>query len=263
MHDASKVLMGVPLSSARDVSRHDSDPAGFVAGVAVSMNSSGLSLLKSVGPRIGVSLGKSLSDTKKTAVCRAGESVPVKLALKRARGTVTITSYANLVSGTPDAIVINGTSFAAQAGAATPGAATFQAASSNNATATSLAAQINAHATIGALVRASANGAVVTIAAVTGGTGGNAITLVYTNNDANAGASVSGATLESGSNTVGDIAGVTKGAKVYFDDISGLATENLPGASISDATYVSGILTGIDEASAEVPACLVDMPGGL
>jgi hypothetical protein len=115
-----------------------------------------------------------------------------------ARGLVTITNFANLVSGTDDSITVGATVFTAQVGAATPGAGTFQAATSNSTTATSLAAQINAHATAGALVKARAVGAKVEIMAIAGGTAGNSIALVYTNNDANVGATVSGATLSGG-----------------------------------------------------------------
>jgi len=115
-----------------------------------------------------------------------------------ARGTVTVSSYANLVSGTDDSITIGATAFTAQAGAATPGAGTFQAATSNAATATSLAAQINAHATAGALVEAWAIDAVVYIRALAVGEGGNDIALVYTDNDTNVGAAVSAATLLGG-----------------------------------------------------------------
>jgi hypothetical protein len=111
-------------------------------------------------------------------------------------GNVTITSYANLVSGTDDSVTIGSTVFTAQAGAATPGTATFQAATSNDATATSLAAQINAHAVASLLVTASALANVVTLAAVQGGVTG--IALTYTNNDANVGLTVSGATLSGG-----------------------------------------------------------------
>lgn len=115
-----------------------------------------------------------------------------------ASGNATITNHANLISGTDDSITIGGTVFTAQSGAATLGTATFQATTSNDVTAASLATQINAHATAGALVRATVSGAVVTIRAIQGGTGGNAIALVYTNNDANVGATVSAATLTGG-----------------------------------------------------------------
>ena len=116
----------------------------------------------------------------------------------QASGTVTITSYANLVSGTADKVQVGDIEFTAQAGAATPGAATFQAASSNNATATSLAAQINAHEDLEGVVTAVAEGAVVTITAVSPGSAGNAIDLAYDENDTNGGATVSGANLVGG-----------------------------------------------------------------
>lgn len=114
-----------------------------------------------------------------------------------ASGNTTITNFANLVSGTADTVRIGVTVFTAQAGAATPGTATFQASSSNNATAASLAAQINSHAVAGALVKATANAAVVTIQALQGGTAGNAIALSYVSNGT-IGATVSGATLTGG-----------------------------------------------------------------
>jgi hypothetical protein len=115
-----------------------------------------------------------------------------------ARGKITISSYANLVSGTDDSITVGATVFTAQSGTVTPGATSFQAATSNDATASSLASQINSHATAGALVEAMAIDNVVWIRAITGGTSGNSISLAYTDNDTNVGASVSAATLLGG-----------------------------------------------------------------
>lgn len=115
-----------------------------------------------------------------------------------ATAQVEITNYANLVSGTDDVIAVAGTNFTAQAGAATPGTGTFQAATSNTATAASLALQINSHATVSLTVKARAAGPIVYLTAVHGGTAGNAITLTYTDNDTNVGATVSGATFSGG-----------------------------------------------------------------
>lgn len=263
--DASKVLLGSIGSSAKTLSSHDSDPTVFLAGLAVSRDSSGnLSLLKSAGVRMGISIGKSLSNHKVTAVARAGESVPLRLALKRSSGNATITSFANLLTTTPDTITVGATVFTAQAGAATLGTATFQAATSNNATATSLAAQINAHAVAGALVKAIATNAVVNIYAKAGGSAGNSIALAYTDNGGgNVGATVSGATLSGGSNVVTDVDYIVKGAKAYINDTNGLGDFSTAESTISDAVYVSGVLTGIDEDGNSVPCALVDMPGGL
>lgn len=116
-----------------------------------------------------------------------------------ASGNITITSYANLVNAGNDKVAVAGVEFVAGSGAATPGAATFQAATSNDATAASLAAQINAHAVAGALVTAEAASAVVTITAKTRGTAGNSIALVYTDmGTATIGATRSAATLLGG-----------------------------------------------------------------
>lgn len=117
-----------------------------------------------------------------------------------ARGTITISSYANLVSGTDDSITIDATDFTAQTGTVTPGAATFQASISNAATAQSLASQINSHPTIGDLVEAWVIGNIVYVRALALGTAGNSIALDYTDNDTNVGASVSAATLLGGAN---------------------------------------------------------------
>ena len=109
-----------------------------------------------------------------------------------AQGVATVTSYANLVSGTPDSVTVAGVLFAAQAGAVVPEEAKFQAATSNDATAASLAAQINAHPTTKALVVASVVGAVVTIKAKEAGWSGNDIAVAYTNGDANIGLTLTG-----------------------------------------------------------------------
>lgn len=262
MHDATKVLMGVPKSSDRLGSEtFASDPATYKAGLAVRRNSSGLlSLTKADGRWVGISLGESLSDSKHTTVLAAGLGVPVLLERQPARGSIEITSYANLVSGTDDSITVGATVFTAQAGAATPGDATFQAATSNAATATSLAAQINAHATAGALVKAVANGATVEITAISNTTSGDTIALAYTDNDTNVGATVSGATLTDSDDSPDY---VVLGEKVYFSDSTGKADDPDSGATISDAIYVSGVLTGVAHDGSEVLAALIDMPGGL
>jgi hypothetical protein len=267
-HDPSKVLMGSTVSSDRPGSTtYSSDPALFSAGVACRVGTDGL-LTKTKGTNsfAGISLGKSLSDSKKTTVLRLGSGVPLALALNRASSTATITSFANLVSGTADTLAIGATTFTAQAGAATLGQATFQAASSNNATATSLAAQINAHATANTVVVASANGAVVTISARNAGVAGNAVTIAYTNGDANVGMTLGNATgghLNGGSDAIGDVSYVAVGSKAYVDDLTGLATENKGGSTATDAIYVSTVLTGITEDGASIPVALVDFIGGL
>jgi hypothetical protein len=120
-----------------------------------------------------------------------------------ATGTVTISSYANLLITTPDTITVAGVTFTAQAGAATLGTATFQAAISDNATAASLAIQINAHAIASNLVIADDTGAAVLISAVETGSAGNNIGLSYSDNGGgNIGAILSG--ISGGNLTGGD-----------------------------------------------------------
>lgn len=118
-----------------------------------------------------------------------------------ATGYFDITNFGNLISGTADSFGVGATTFTAQAGSVTPGGATFQAATSNAATATSLAAQINAHGTAGALVKARAFGVRIQLQAIARGTAGNSIALAYTNGDANIGGTKSGANLGTGTNT--------------------------------------------------------------
>lgn len=261
-HDVTACAMGVVASSDRAISDYSGNPATYVAGLALRRKSDDtLSVAVADGRWLGVSLGRSQSDISKTAVCRAGLRVPVLLESKPAYGLVTITSYANLVVSSGDDITIGATAFTAQSGAATPGDATFQAATTNEATATSLALQINSHATAGALVEALAVGDTVEVRALASGSGGNSIAFTYTDNNSEIGATVSGSdTLEDG----GDAADyVVIGEKVYFSDVTGKADDPNSGSTISDAIYVTGVLAGIDEYGNTVEAALVDMPGGL
>lgn len=154
----------------------------------------------------------------------------------RAAGTVEITGFAALTSGTDDVVTVGATAFTAQTGAATPGDGTFQAATDNTATALSLAIQINAHATAGALVFAKAIGPVVYLHAILPGTAGNAIVLTYTDNDTNPGATVSGSgTLEDGTAASSDYAAVKLEVATLIKDfvIAGLVSEGSQSQSIA------------------------------
>jgi hypothetical protein len=266
--DTTKVVMAGTLSSAKEVSCHDVDPADFPAGSCVSMASTGLpSLLKSAGMRIGVSRGRSLSDHKKTDVLRTGLRVPVLAHLKRASGTVTITNIANLVAGTDDTITVGATAFTATDGAVTPGQATFDARTGTSNAATSLAAQINAHATANTLVFAIASGSVVSIYAQDEGEAGNeSIALTYEQLGTGDGATIAGVVddeLAGGSDDPADIDYATVGAKMYINDTTGKADVAHNASTVSDAVYVDGPKTGIAEDASEVAAVVVDMQGGL
>lgn len=77
LHNPDQVLLGSIGSSDQVSTQHDADPASFPAGKAVRNNAGALSL--STGSLIGISRGASLSDTKKTSVCRVGDYVPLLL----------------------------------------------------------------------------------------------------------------------------------------------------------------------------------------
>ena len=141
------------------------------------------------------------------------------ISVTQADGTITVTSYANLVSDTDDSVTIEGVTLTAQAGAATPGENTFQAATSNEATAASLAAQINAHEDLEDLVIATVDGAVVTVTAKDSGWGGNNIDVSYTDNDTNVGITLAG--LSGGKLSGG--AGLFAGS---FDGVVGVSSIN-------------------------------------
>jgi hypothetical protein len=77
-HDPQKVLLGSTGSSDKLATCEVGDPSTFKAGLAVRRNTNG-ELSLTTGQLIGVSLGRSLSDTSKTSVLRSGNFVPVQL----------------------------------------------------------------------------------------------------------------------------------------------------------------------------------------
>src|SRR5690606_69727 len=80
-HNPEKVLMGSTGSSDREVDCIDASPSDFPAGTAIRFKSDGTwsKSASGAGRFKGISLGRSLSDTSKTAVCVAGNKVPVEL----------------------------------------------------------------------------------------------------------------------------------------------------------------------------------------
>lgn len=271
MHSTSKQLLGFAKNGKPLITPNfDSDPATYKAGLVVRQSSTINQLSLTSGFKIGVSQGRSLSSHKRTSVLRKGEGVAISAHLKRSTGVITVSSYANLLTTTPDSVTIGSSVFVAQSGAATPGTLFFRAATSNAATATSLAAQINSHATASTLVYARDNGdGTVSLFSVVEGAGtGNDVAVAYTDNGGgNIGITLSGLTggkLAGGSDTVTDIAYMTKGAKAYINDTTGKLDIAHNGSTVSDAMYIGGPIYGIDEDGVETSAAgLVDMQGGL
>lgn len=141
-----------------------------------------------------------------------------------AKGTITA---ATAIAG--NTIVVGATTFTGATGAVTLGAATFSVDTGNNQTATSIAAQINAHPVASLIVFASASSAVVTLRALTAGTAGNAIVLTS-----------SGSTVAvSGSGT---LSGATAVAANEFD-ISGTNAQVC--TSLAAAINACALLLGV------------------
>lgn len=147
----------------------------------------------------------------------------------QATGTVTISNYANLLITAADVITVAGVAFTAQSGAATLGTATFRAATGNNETAISLAAQINAHATTSALVTAVATTGAVLITSIEAGSVGNDIAVAYTDNGSgNIGAVLSGLVGGKLSGGDGQFLGTWAGVVgISSDDVSFLEAQAL------------------------------------
>lgn len=76
-HDSSKILMGTTQSNHREVMNKI---GAIAAGLVVRLASSGaISVVKSDGAILGLSLGRDLSNTNRTAYVNDGLSVPISL----------------------------------------------------------------------------------------------------------------------------------------------------------------------------------------
>jgi len=76
-HNPNTVLMGSVQSSHKEVTNK---VGAIAAGVVVRLKSDDTIVTTSAdGSLLGVSLGKDLSDTNKTAICRKGLRVPLRL----------------------------------------------------------------------------------------------------------------------------------------------------------------------------------------
>jgi hypothetical protein len=262
-HDPNRVLLGTNRSSDRVLTSHDADPASFPAGLAVRRSSTNGLQLESDGTAalIGVSAGKDLSDAKRTSVYRRGLQIPLRQKKYPASGVFTITAFADAVG---DSAVIADVSFVGGSGAATPGEATFQAASSESATATSLAAQINAHPVVSLLVTATADDDEVLVVAEPGAAG-NDIVFEWVAVGDPGGATSGDGFLAGGKDGVAE-----QGQTVYVNDDGLGCDENDEDATETSAVYSagSGVLVGEEPFSGgdqivEHPVGLIDMRGGL
>lgn len=232
LHNASVVLLGATRSNLKTVSCEAQDPTNFPAGLVVRRTTAnGLVVAdNSTAAIIGVSLGADLSSTKKTAVCREGKSVPVRIAAALVKGSLTFTAksaasditIAFLDTGSAGAEVVTVTEHAISVSM-----------EDGVSTATQLKAALDGTAAALALIST----------AIAGGAGATA----------QAAFAVDG---------IDDFSFVAIGGRMEVSPTTGHAVAD------GDATagvYVSGALDGIDPTTGDVVAkvVLVDMPGGL
>jgi len=234
MHDASKVLLGSHGSSDFNATNEPSDPATFPAGLAVRRKTDGtLSVASGDGQLIGVSMGESLSDTKKTSVCREGNRIPIQL-----EGfsflTVEDLSFFSKVSAPVSIELLDtetqGSEEATVTGDAEEGYVVSVGIEGGVSTATQVAAAINASAEVLAVM-----GVIIT------GTAGDAV------------AAFAEDLIDGGFAVIG--------AAVKVSNSTGKAVQT--GGTTTGASYVSGALSGVKLDGSEIPVALIDMGGGL
>lgn len=81
MHSATTLYLGTHKSNIMESQNFAADPATFLAGLCGHLKSDGtISLASADGSKVGISLGKSLSDTKRTTFVSKGLKVPLLLA---------------------------------------------------------------------------------------------------------------------------------------------------------------------------------------
>ena len=170
---------------------------------------------------------------------------------QQSRARTTLTCVSAIAGNT---VVLNGVTFTAAAGAVTLGEATFSIDTSDTATATSLAAQINAYGSpkISGLVTCPFTAAgVVTVCAVAEGTSGNAITLTTTGGTitaANAtlvnGAAIANNKFDFGSGTTNVAASFTRAVNASTTAAINQVTAAITSAGVVTLTSVVGGVAG-------------------
>lgn len=81
MHSATTLYLGTHQSNVIESQNFAADPATFLAGLCGHLKSDGtISLASADGSKVGISLGNSLSDTKRTTFVAKGLKVPILLA---------------------------------------------------------------------------------------------------------------------------------------------------------------------------------------
>lgn len=77
----NKIYLGNITSNIKEIDNRAGDPETFLAGLCVHLKSDGtLSLAAADGSKLGISMGNSLSKTKRVPIAKKGLSVPIRLA---------------------------------------------------------------------------------------------------------------------------------------------------------------------------------------
>lgn len=242
-HDSTKVLLGSTGSNVRDVSYEPGDPAVCKAGLVVTRGSDGaLDLGGAAGSMLGVSAGKSLSDTEKCAVVRTGLRVPIRLKDDNVfaaitKGDLTFTSKLRGVAGNAITITFADGGTAGSETVAVDGTDIVVTGDSETSTAQEIADALEASEEAMALIGVA----------------------IAEGEESTAQTAFAEDALEGGTDA---FAWVEIGAAVEIDGTTGEATDDDVATS---GVYASGVLSGVDPLTGAVEcyAALVDMPGGL
>lgn len=237
-HNPDLILLGSTQSSVKEVTCESGDPATFKAGLAVRKATSGALQFTDDGVAvlIGISLGEDLSDTtKKTAVCRTGNYVPIALKNDAAAvkiGDITFTAKRFGEAGNLITITLADTETGNVATVSVDGDDIVIGIDAGTTTTTvakdAVVANAAANALISVAIDSGDEAAVIALAAVeTPLTGGSDVAVV--------------------------------GQAVKIDDVTGQASAD---GDATAAIYITGVLTGMYPDGSTVPAAWVSMPGG-
>lgn len=235
-HNASVVLMGGRGSNIAEIANYDGDPEVFKAGLAVRKATTGSLQLAddAVAPLIGVSLGSSLDDTKRTAVVLTGNYIPIKLkndAASVKKGDITFTAKGWGAEGNAVTITLADTETGDVAVVSVVGTAITVGIEAGVTTAQTIKDAIEADTDAAGLISATID-------------------------DGDEDAPQAAATVSSLS---GGSDFVTMGGQVKIDDTTGEASID---GDLTAATYISGVLTGIYPDGTECKAAYIAIPGG-
>lgn len=239
-HDASVVLLGSTRSNLKDVTNESGASATFKAGLAVRLaTNSELQLADdSTAALIGISLGESLDDKTKIAVCRTGNKVPIKLQNEFAEVVIGDLTFRAKTAGVSTlTVAMPDTEAAGAANASLVGSDITIGIEDGVTTAQAIKTEVEATPAVHALIEVIiADGETTTAQALALET-----------------------PLENGGTGY-----AVPGAQVFIDSATGEAThEDVGDATATGATYLSGPLTGLYPDGTTTTVALIAMQGGL